>query len=219
MVRQHLRMIELAGDFGWLSAAEKRAELMQMIGDQFARPALTAADVDLVCRLNGAHDLDEELRRLPDPSQGDDAGHAAVLACLGSPDSHERVLQALTSSREGDVQIAQVYLRHRPIADAGELRDVASGIAQMTDAAAQARALDTLAHHRLSDPQILEGLARLFPLARSVTVQRAIAGILIRSDYDQIARPELLRALREHRLKSPDGQDLIDVLIRRLQIS
>jgi hypothetical protein len=27
-----------------------------------------------------------------------------------------------------------------------------------------------------------------------------------------------VRALREHRLKSPDGQDLIDVLIRRLQV-
>jgi hypothetical protein len=50
-------------------------------------------------------------------------------------------------------------------------------------------------------------------------VQRAIAGILIRSDYRQIASPELVRALREHRLKSPDGNDLIDVLIRRLSVS
>jgi len=28
-----------------------------------------------------------------------------------------------------------------------------------------------------------------------------------------------VRALREKRLKSPDGQDLIDVLIRRMQAS
>ena len=88
----------------------------------------------------------------------------------------------------------------------------------MGDPAAQARALDTLAHHRLSDRETLEALTRLFPVAKSVGVQRAIAGILIRADYGQIATPELVRALREHRLKSPDGQDLIDVLIRRLQV-
>jgi len=50
-------------------------------------------------------------------------------------------------------------------------------------------------------------------------VQRAIAGILIRSDFELIATPELVRALRDHRLKSPDGRDLIDVLIRRLDVS
>jgi hypothetical protein len=53
----------------------------------------------------------------------------------------------------------------------------------------------------------------------SINVQRAIAGVLIRADYEQIDKPELLQALSEHRLKSPDGQDLIDVLIRRLQVS
>jgi hypothetical protein len=212
-------MIALAGELGWLTPSEKRAELMQMIGDQFARATLTPADVDLVCRLNANHDLDEELHRLSDAGGNDDAGHAAVLACLGSPQAHDRVLQALTSSRDDDVQVAQVYLRYRPIDDLAELRDVAVGISQMTDSVAQARALDTLARHRLSDPETLEGLTRLFPLARSVGVQRAIAGILIRSDYGQMRRPELLRALQEHRLKSPDGQDLIDVLIRRLQTS
>jgi hypothetical protein len=50
-------------------------------------------------------------------------------------------------------------------------------------------------------------------------VQRAIAGVLIRSDYLTIAGPELVRALREHRLKSPDGADLIDILIRRIEAS
>ena len=88
-----------------------------------------------------------------------------------------------------------------------------------SDVEAQVRALDTLALHRVSDRESLESLTRLFPVARSVGVQRAIAGILIRSDYEAIARPELVRALREKRLKSPDGQDLIDVLIRRMQAS
>jgi hypothetical protein len=31
--------------------------------------------------------------------------------------------------------------------------------------------------------------------------------------------PEITRTLRQFRLKSPDGEDLIDVLIRRLQAS
>ncbi len=78
---------------------------------------------------------------------------------------------------------------------------------------------NTLAHHRLSDRETLEALTQLFPLAKSIGVQRAIAGILIRADYQQIATPDLLRALREHRLQSPDGRDLIDVLIRRLHVS
>jgi len=48
-------------------------------------------------------------------------------------------------------------------------------------------------------PTPLDELTRLFPLAKSLNVQRAIAGILIRSDYRTIAKPELVRALRQHR--------------------
>ena len=79
------------------------------------------------------------------------------------------------------------------------------------------RALDTLALQRLADPQTLDELLRLFPRARSVDVQRAIAGVLIRSDYQTLARADVARALREGRLKSSTGSDVIDVLIRRLQ--
>ena len=125
----------------------------------------------------------------------------------------------MTSPNDDDVRIAQIYLRHRPLADANELRFVATGITQMSGSDAQVRALDTLARLRLSDRESLEELARLFPLAKSVSVQRAIAGILIRADYPSIAKPELARALRQLRLKSPDGQDMIDALIRRLEAS
>ena len=212
------RMIELADALGWLSAADKQAELMRLIGDQYARAGVTAADVELVCSLNKRGKLDDELPQLP-ARMMPDTGHAALRACLGSADDRALVMQALTSSSASDVQVAQVYFRHHPIDDVNELRDVTAGIAQMTDAEAQVRALNALAQHRLSDRQSLDELTRLFPVARTVNVQRAIAGILIRSDYGQIAGPELLRALREYRLKSPDGQDLIDVLIRRLQLS
>jgi len=214
---ERARLIEVAADLKWLSPEERRAELVQMIVDQLARSSVSAADVDLVCRLNRDRALNHALNRLP--AAGDDVGHAAVRACLGSEDDESQVVQALASGRDADVQIAQVYLRHHPIADVNEVREIASRIVRMSDAVAQTRALDTLAHLRVRDRETLELLADLFPAAKSVNVQRAIAGVLIRADLDQIGTPELGRALREHRLKSPDGHDVIDVLIRRLPVS
>lgn len=214
------RMIELAERVGWLDAAGKRAELVRMIGDRLTRSDVGVEDVDLVCTLNRGHILDSTLpalaSRVP-PTAG--VGAAAILACLGSADARSRVIAALTSPRDADVQVAQVYLGHQPIIDIDDLRAVAARIARMRDADGQVRALDTLARHRLSDPASLEVLTRLFPVAKTVNVQRAIAGILIRADYQSIAKPELVRSLREKRIKSPDGQDLIDVLIRRMQAS
>jgi hypothetical protein len=116
-----------------------------------------------------------------------------------------------------DARVAQAYLRHRPISTVGELRTLTSGIAQMRGSDAQVRALQALAGHRVSDPESLEALAQLFPRADSWSVQSAIAGVLIRADYRSIARPEIVQTLRDHRLKSPYGADVIDALIRRLQ--
>ena len=136
---------ELARSLGWLSAADQRAELMRMIGDRLAEAAVSSADVDLVCALNKDHQLDQELNRLQvPPAQADKVAHSAVLACLGSTEAHARVLRALSSSDDEEVQIAQIYLHHRPIADATELRDVAAAIARMNGSDAQVRALDTL---------------------------------------------------------------------------
>ena len=213
-------MLDLAQRLGWLTPADQRAELMRMIGEKLAGDAVTSTDVDLVCGLNKDGLLGRELHRLQvSPKQANKVAHAAVLACLGSADGHARVLRALTSPNEDEVRIAQTYLRLRPIADATEFRGLATGIARMNGSEAQVRALDTLALNPLFDRDGLEELTHLFLRAKSVSVQRAIAGILIRSDYRAIARPELVRALRQHRLKSPDGEDLIDVLIRRLQSS
>jgi hypothetical protein len=211
-------MLALAGSLGWLSPAEKRAELMRMIGDQLARNAVGPAEVDLVCALNKDRELDQELYRLQaPPAQANKLTHAAVLACLGSTEARAQMLLALTSPNDDEVQIAQVYLRHRPIADVNELRVATAGIARMNESKAQVRALETLASQQLSDPESLEELMRLFPLAESVGVQTAIAGILIRSDYRAIAAPELVQTLRQSRLKSRDSADVIGVLIRRLQ--
>ncbi len=213
------RMLEVAVRLGWLSPTEKQAELMRMISDQVARGAVTPAEVDLVCALNKDRGLDQELHRLQlSPTQASKVSSAAILACLGNTEARTQLLLALTSPNDEEVQIAQVYLRHHPIADVDELRVVTSGIARMSGSAAQVRALDTLAHQPLSDPESLEELARLFPLAESVGVQTAIAGVLIRSDYKAIARPEFVQTLQRHRLRSSNGADLIDVLIRRLQV-
>ena len=213
------RMLELAVRLGWLSPTEKQAELMRMISEQVARGAVTPAEVDLVCALNKDRGLDQELHRLQlSPTQASKVASAAILACLGNAEARAQVLLALTSPNDEEVQIAQVYLRHHPIADVDELRVVTSGIARMNGSAAQVRALDTLAHQPLSDPESLEELARLFPLAESVGVQTAIAGVLIRSDYKAIARPGFVQTLQRHRLRSSSGADLIDVLIRRLQV-
>jgi hypothetical protein len=213
-----VRMIELAARLGWLTPAERHAEIARVIAERLAQGNTGALDIDLVCALNRKREFDGALslqatRSVTNPT----AGQAALLACLGSGEAHAQVLRALASSNDADVESAEIYLRHRPISDPAELRDAAAAIARMHNSDAQVRALDTLAHHRLSDRESLEALTNVFLRAKTASVQRAVAGILIRADYQSIARPELVRALREHRLKSPDGQDMIDALIRRLQ--
>ncbi len=80
------------------------------------------------------------------------------------------------------------------------------------------RSLDTLARLHIADREILEELTRSFTAARSVGVQRAIAEVFLRSDPKAIPASELATALRQHRLKPPGGgEDLIDVLLRKLQ--
>jgi len=212
------RMIELAGTFGWLAPVEQRAELIRMIGDELARNAVSAAEVSLACALNRDDVLRPELTKLSlSPAQVGKVQNAALLACLGSPEARQRVLTALTSTDDDDVKMAQVYLHHRPIDDVAELRGVTTGIVRMTNGDAQVRALDTLARHPLADRTILDDLVALYPRTRSVGVQRAIAGILLRSDYASMPRAELAQKLRQHRLRSAEGPDSIDVLLRRLQ--
>ena len=212
------RMLRVAHDLGWLSVDQQRTELMRMISERVAAGSVGPADVDLVCTLSRDRVLGDGPDRLQlSPAQAEQVPNAAVLACLGSGEGHRRMLRALTSSSVQDVRIAQIYFRHQPIAEAEELRSVASAIAGMSGTEAQVGALETLAAYALSDRESLEELARLLLAATSVNVQRAIAGVLVRSDYAAIAKPELVRALRQHRIRPGDGEDLVDVLIRRLQ--
>ena len=213
------RMLALAQRLGWLAPADYRAELRRMINEEVAADAVGADDVDLVCSLNKDGEIDEELPRLHVTLvQGFKVPNAAVLACLGSAVGHARTLRALTSQSDEDVQIAQVYLRHRPIADVNELRAITAEIARMSNPNAQVHALETLARLGLSDRESLEELTRLFPVAETAGVQIAIAGVLIRADTEAIAHPELVQTLRQRRLKSASGGDVIDVPIHRLEV-
>jgi len=81
----------------------------------------------------------------------------------------------------------------------------------------QARALNALARQPVPDRESVVVLAELFPLAKSLEVQRAIAGVLLRSDYGALRGTNLARTLSEHRMRSPDGRDVIDILIRQLE--
>jgi hypothetical protein len=213
-----VRMLELARSLNWLTPEEKRAELVRMIIAELNAHAADPAGVDRACALGQDRELSAAFRDVqPRVARADSVTNAAVMACMGRTESRARVLHALTSPVEEDVEIAQVYLTHRPIADAVELRHVALGISRMNGSSAQVRALDTLARQPLFDGDSLLELAQLFAMTKSIAVQRAIAGILIRADPGTIARAELIDTLKRHRMKSADGADVIDVLLRRLE--
>ena len=211
-----VRLVSLAGTLGWVTPEEQRAEHAQMIAELLGRNAMGFAEVDLACNLGEGGALEGEIQKVAAaPSRASFASRAAALACMGSTPARADVIRALSSPDARDVQVAQAYLRNRPVTDPRELRALADGVTRMPSSEAQVRAVETLARMRIADREILEELARAFAEAKSVGVQRAIAEVFIRSDY---RRPELAGMLRRSRLRSPEGRpDLIDTLIHRLQ--
>jgi hypothetical protein len=210
----------LAKNIGWLSPAQEQAELVRTIADHIARDRVGRDEVELACARGRQDASDPMLHTLATGAlKTGKVAPAAAMACLGSAEAHARVVRAVTSANADDIAIAQAYLRHRPLADVAELRAIALGIGRMPASDAQVRALETLAQQRVADPESLREIARLFPLAKSVQVQRAIASVLIRSDTRVLGQAELARSLKQTRLKSPDGSDVIDALIRVLQAS
>ena len=75
-----------------------------------------------------------------------------------------------------------------------------------------------LARHYLSEPESVDTLKQLFAKTRSWPVQNAIAGVL-RADRKSVHSPEMLRTLRENRVKASPGDNMVDALIQRLQES
>jgi hypothetical protein len=211
-----VRMISLARTVGWLSPAEEKAELGMTIHDVLAGDGMGFGEVELICTLNRERGLDESLQKVAALRTGKVA-QTAGMACLGSAEARARVLRALASADESEVQIAQAYLRHHPIDDSAELRKVARDVTRMKGSAAQVRALATLARQRIADREIIDELSRLFARTGSIEVQRAVAEVFIRSDARALPGAQLAVLLRQHRLRAQGGgSDLIDVLIQRL---
>ena len=214
------RMINVAHAVGWLSSQQRTDEHLRMIGDMLARKAVSGSEVGLACAINKDGSLDGGLKRLTTAAgQSDTVGHAAVLACMGSTEARTRALQGLVSSADADVRVAQFYLRHRPISDADEVRTVTKAIAGMHGPEAQARALDVLARHYLSDRESVDTLKKLYAKTGAWGVQNAIAGVLLRADPKTARDTDVLRTLREFRLKSLPEGNMVDALIERLRIS
>jgi len=213
------RMLSLAAQVAWLRDDELRSERVALLDDMLASRTMGFGEVDLACSLSAADALPGALSqvRLP-PTSTHPVADSALLACLGSREAKARILAALASPEDKDVELAQLYLQHHPVADGPELRALAEEVTRMPPSAAQLRALGALARLHIADREILDELARAFADAKSVNVQRAIAEVFIRSDPSALPKPDLVGLLRRHRLKSPDGRpDLIDRLISSLQ--
>lgn len=207
------RMLDVAHGFAWLSPGELRSERLDLIASLLRKERIAFTDVDLACSLNADGSLSAD--SLP-PGLG--VGNAAIRACLGDDGARRNVIAAVGSPRDTDVQLAQAYLRHQPMKGREELRAVTTHIAKMEDPRAKIRALDTLGRHAISDREILEILAREFAEARTVGEQRALAEVFIRSDPKALPRPQLVAAVRDHRIRAADSRgDLVDVLMERLQ--
>jgi hypothetical protein len=209
-----VQLLELAHSLGWLTTGERKDEMSLMLGELQTHDAVGIADIDLACTLSRQYQLDGPIGR----SATDDLPHAALRACLGSASDRERTLQGLLSLREADVQIAQAYLRQRPISDNAELRRLTAGVVAMPPSEAQTRALETLARQYVSDPEVLQMLTGLFAQTTSWAVQAAVASILLRADRSAMAAPQVIAVLLEKRLPAPRGDDIIDALIRRLRL-
>lgn len=212
------RMIALGTTLGWFTPEQRRDEQLALINDMLAKRTMGFAEVDLVCSLNDDHSLDAVRSRIHAPRAASGyPPHVAALACLGDTAAHDRMLRTLASADDGDVLVAQTYLRHRPVTEKHELRELAREVAQATGPG-QVRAIDAIARLNISDREVLGELSRVFAQTRSLEVQRALAEVFIRSDPDALRGHDLIGILREHRVKARGGgRDLIDTLIDRLQ--
>ncbi|MBA4177973.1 MAG: hypothetical protein C0505_15665 [Leptothrix sp. (in: Bacteria)] len=213
-----VQMLDLAHDLGWLNSGQRRGELVRLLDELQQRRALGVPEVHLACALNEDRRLDGALRRPTGLASGaDSVAHAALRACLGSADDRARTLQALLGASEADVHVAQAYLRHRPVADAGELRRLVDRIAGMNPGGAQVQALEALSRHPVADREVLRQLTRLFADSPSAAVQSAIAAILIRADPKAIDTEALTHTLMARRHPAPGSGALIDLLLDALQ--
>jgi hypothetical protein len=211
------RMIAVAHTLAWLDAAQLHREQARVIADLLAQPVLSAADIALACRLSANRALADEAPGLVEAAGAGRGGlRDAVLACLGEDAARARLLAGLARGDEDSARAAEVYFTARPVQSTADLEALVSAIAGIEASETQVRALDTLARQPLLDGAALQPLVAVFKRTRSVQVQRAVAGVLIRSDRPARAAPGLLATLRAARLRTHDGDDMVEALLRRL---
>ncbi len=212
-------MFDLARDAGWLTEEARRDELLAMLAEAHTRPDVGVPEIMLACELNTDGTLDGRLvgGAAPGESAGG-TGHAALRACLGSAPDRTATLQALFSGDEAQVELAQAYLRQRPVEDVRELRRLTEGISAMPATAAQVRALEAIGRHYVSDREVLERLVALYGRTSSPAVQTAVAGILLRADRSALRAQDLRQTLisRRRDAKNGAGEGTIDALIALL---
>jgi hypothetical protein len=97
-----------------------------------------------------------------------------------------------------------------------ELRRVAQRIIDMPAGDAQVRALEVLGRHYVSDREVLQMLADHYARTRSLEVQNAIAGVLVRGDLRAIDAAELRRVLSQQRRRPAGPGEMVDALLDRL---
>ena len=210
---RNARLAHADGAAGRADADDRRAARAHRRRRRRSRPRLHAQ------RGSRARQRDDRLR-LAQRCGRRSVAHAAILACLGErrrPRGDR--CDALTSQRDDDVAdraglSAPPSDRRCRRASRDHRRHRAHARRRLRRCARSRRWRSIACPIRES----LEALTRLFPVAESVGCQTAIAGVLIRADYDAIASPRARAdAARSIGCKSRDGEDLIDVLIRRLE--
>lgn len=216
-----MRMLRLARDLGWLTPVEHHSELRDMLGETYARQEPGIGDVAAACALNTGGEFNGAWRSDQIPGKategGDRLSRAALRACLGDEESRARMLAKLVGADDADLQLAHVYLRHRPIVGSSELARVLKGVVAEPSAAVQARALLALGRQAIDDLNIVDTLARLYASTPSEPVQVAVAGLLVRADRSLLERAHLLPMLVERRVGPAAGGTKVDALMARLR--
>jgi len=218
-----VRFIGLARQLGWLDDAQVQDEWAHLLGRRLAQGPIGRSEIDLTCAQHpqGNAALLQRLAQFPPQRPGSQPQplplqRAALRACLGDSAAHQQLLQALVRPPDAHTPLVETYLRHRGLGSVGAQRVLAAGVGRLPDGQARLQALESLARQRLDDPPALQEIARQFAHSRSLPVQRAIAHLLLRADTRELPRADLAAALQRHRIKSPDGRDVIDLLIRSL---
>lgn len=212
------RMLKVARELNWLTDETLREQVYRMVNDLVKRGQAEPQAMDLVCRLNREIGLQPDRHFLEMyASERNPIGPRAMAACLGSAQGYGEMLAILSQSDQKALEYAQVYFRYfemRPT-DIVALIDRISSAASVST---QVTTLGILAKLYVSEAEVLSRLLEYFTNTASPEVQRAIAGVFVRARFDHIDKRAFASTLSQRRLRSTGDRDVIDFVIRRLEL-